>query len=349
VAVPDLEGAGQHGMSPVLPFEPLPGRGDPEQVPGDLRVQVRGHRQAGHLGDRGRPQPPGHPADPHQVRHHQVAGPGADGLVHGPRAVEILPEHDRGGQVGGQPCVAVQVVVAQRLLDPAQALRVQRPAARQRLAQAEALVVVRDQRHVVAHHGPDPADGGEIIGRSVPADPDLQRGEPALGEQFQRFGGHPLRRDEAQPVAVVRGDRGQRPAQQHGQRQPGRLGQRVPQRDVEPGHRGQRQPLVSGQAEPAAGPGVRGGGRDRLAAQRGTHVLEHRPQGRGGAAQVGRQVAAPGDALLGGHVDEQQRPPGEVPHLGRQRPPQRHHHRSHRHVPHCQFGHVSLPKTTSSS
>jgi len=88
---------------------------------------------------------------------------------------------------------------------------------------------------------------------------------------------------------------------------------------------------------------------DRLAAQRGTHVLEHRPQGRGGAAQVGRQVAAPGDALPGGHVDEQQRPPGEVPHLGRQRPPQRHHHRSHRHVPHRQLSHVNLPKTTSSS
>src|SRR6185437_13733632 len=33
VAVPDLEGAGQHGMGPVLPFEPLPSRGDPEQVP----------------------------------------------------------------------------------------------------------------------------------------------------------------------------------------------------------------------------------------------------------------------------------------------------------------------------
>jgi hypothetical protein len=244
--------------------------------------------------------------------------------------------------------VAVQVVVAQRFLDPAQALRVQRPAPVQGLAEGEPLVVVGDQRHVVAHRGPDPADRGEILARSVPAHPDLQRGEPAFGQQFQRFGGDLFRRDEAQAVAVVGGNRGQRPAQQHGQRQPGRLGQRVPQRDVEPGHRGQRQPLVSGQAEPAARAGVRGGGRDRLAAQRGAHILEHRPHGRGGAAQVRRQVAAPGDAVLGGHVDEQQRPPGEVPHLGGQRPPQRHHHRPHDHVPHYQFSHVSLPKTTSS-
>lgn len=73
-AVPDLERAGQHRMGPVLPLQPLPGRGDPEQVPGDLGVQVRGHRQAGHLRDRGGPQPPGHPADPHQVRHHQASG-----------------------------------------------------------------------------------------------------------------------------------------------------------------------------------------------------------------------------------------------------------------------------------
>ena len=243
--------------------------------------------------------------------------------------------------------MAVQVVVAQWLLDPGQPLRVERAAALQRLAEAEPLVVVRDQRHLVADRGPDAADRGDVVGRASPADPDLQRREPALVEQFQRFGGGVLRRDEPQAVAVVSGDRGQRPAQQHGQRQPGRLGQRVPQRDVEAGHRGQGQALVPGQAEPAAGARVRRGGRDRLPAQRGAEIIEHRPQGRSRAAQVGGQVAAAGDALLGRHVDEQQRPPGEIPHLGGQRPPQRHHHRAHRHVPHHQPGtlisHASLP------
>jgi hypothetical protein len=353
LAGPDLEGAGQHRMSPVLPLQPLPGRSDPEQVPRHLGIQVRGHRQAGHVGDRGGPQPPGHPADPHQVRHHQVARPSPDRVVHGSRAVEVLPEHDRSGQVRGKPGVAVQVVIAQRLLDPAQALGVQRPAALQRLTQAETLVIVRDQRHLVPGRGPDPADRGDVVGRAVPADPDLQAREPALVQQFQRLLGHPLRRDEPEAVAVVGGDRGQRAAQQHGQRQAGRLGQHVPQGDVEPGHRGQRQTLVPGEAEPAAGVRVRGGGRGRLPAQRGAEIGEHRPQGRRGAAQVGRQVTAPGDALLRAHVDEQQRPAGEVSHLGGQRPAQRHHHRPYRHVPHDQPGmflsHVSLPETRSSA
>ena len=299
---------------------------------------MRGHRQAGHVGDRGGLQPSGHPADPHQVRHDQVAGPRPDGLVHGARAVEVLAEHDRGGQVGGEPGVAVQVVIAQRLLDPGQPLRVERPAALQRLAEAEPLVIVRHQRHLLAHRGPDPADRGDVVAAASPADPDLQRRESALGEQFLRLGGDGLRRDEPQAVAVVGGHRGQRPAQQHGQRQPGRLGQRVPQRDVQAGHGGQGQALVAGQAEPAAGIRVRRGGRDRLAAQRGAEILEHRPQGGHGPGQVRGQVAAAGDALLGRHVDEQQGPPGEIPDLGGQRPPQRHHHRPYRNVPHHQPG-----------
>jgi hypothetical protein len=121
-----------------------------------------------------------------------------------------------------------------------------------------ALVVVGDQLYVVADRLPDQADRGDVVGGPVPADPDLQRAEPALGQEFQRLVGGFLRRDEAEAVAVVGGHRGQRPAQQHRQRQPGRLGQHVPQRDVEPGHRGQGQTLVAGQAEPAAGGSVGG-------------------------------------------------------------------------------------------
>jgi len=49
--------------------------------------------------------------------------------------------------------VPVQVVVPQRFLDPGQALAVQRPAALERLAQPEALVIVRDERDLVADRG----------------------------------------------------------------------------------------------------------------------------------------------------------------------------------------------------
>ena len=45
-------------------------------------------------------------------------------------------------------------------------------------------------------------------------------------------------------------------------------------------------------------------------------------------------VAVAGEALLRGDVDEQQRPLREVPHLGGQRPAERHDHRPDDHVPH---------------
>jgi hypothetical protein len=143
---------------------------------------VGGHGQAGHVGDGGGLQPAGDTADPHQVRHDQVARLGPDGLAHGPRAVEVLPQHDGGGDVTGDPCVAVQVVVAERFLDPGQALAVERAAALQSLTQGEPLVVVGNQGDLVADRGADPADHLEVVGGAIPAHPDLQRGEAALGE-----------------------------------------------------------------------------------------------------------------------------------------------------------------------
>jgi hypothetical protein len=64
----------------------MPGRRDAQQVAGDLRVQVGGHRDPAGVGDRGRLQEARHPADPHQVGHHQVAGLRPDGasMARGP-------------------------------------------------------------------------------------------------------------------------------------------------------------------------------------------------------------------------------------------------------------------------
>jgi hypothetical protein len=169
------------------------------------------------------------------------------------RAVKVLPEHDRRHDVTGEPGVPVQVVVTQGLLDPRQALPVQRPAARQGLTPGESLVVVRDQGDPVADRFPDAPDRREVVGGGRPPDPHLQGGEPAFGEQFQRLVSGGGGRDEPQPVAVVGRHRLHGPAEQPGQRQPGRLGQHVPQGDVDPGHRGQRQALIPGQAEPAPG------------------------------------------------------------------------------------------------
>ena len=224
--------------------------------------------------------------------------------------------------------------IAQRLLDPGQPLPVERAAALQRVAQGQALVVVRDQGDLGTDRGPDPADRLEVVGGPVPAHPDLQRGEPALGQQFQRLVGDRGGRDEAQAVAVVGGDRLQGAAQEPGQRQPGRLGQGVPQRDVQAGHRGQGQALVTGQREPAPGLRERLARRGRPAPQPRTQLIQDRAQSRRRTGQVRGQVAVAGDALFRGDVDEQQRPPGEVPHLGGQWPAERHHHRPDDHIPH---------------
>src|SRR5262249_62117898 len=105
--------------------------------------------------------------------------------------------------VAGEPGVAVQVVVTQRFLDPGQALRVESAAALQRLAQGEPLVVVSDQGDPVPGRLPDVTDRGDVAGRAVPPDPELQGGEPAFGEQFPRLAAGGRRRDQPNPVPVT--------------------------------------------------------------------------------------------------------------------------------------------------
>src|SRR5262245_50182266 len=90
-----FEWLGEYRVGPILPFEPVSSLRDAHDMRGDLRVQVRGHRNARRACDRGRAQPPRHAADSHEVRHDVVTRTSEHSLIEESGPIEILAELNR--------------------------------------------------------------------------------------------------------------------------------------------------------------------------------------------------------------------------------------------------------------
>ena len=175
-------------------------------------------------GDRRGPQPAGDAADAHEVRHHEVAGLDLQRRVQLARAVEVLADLDRRLQLGGEPRIAVEIVVDDRLLDPGQArdrrsrgsAAAPRPRLRPWLKSTISSMSSPTARRTASMRR-------KIVARRVAPEPELEAGEAALVAQLDRLGGDGLRALQPQPVAVVGPHRADRAAEQHAERQPAAL------------------------------------------------------------------------------------------------------------------------------
>src|SRR6516225_261112 len=112
---------------------------------GNLRIEMRGHRNAGSTSHCCRTQPTGYAPDAHQVGHDEVPGPRDDRLIQGSRAVKVLPELDGRLQLARELDVAREVVADKRLLEPEKALIIERVTALQGVTQRQPLIEVAHQ------------------------------------------------------------------------------------------------------------------------------------------------------------------------------------------------------------
>jgi hypothetical protein len=308
-------------------------------VRAELGKQVGRHRHPGRAGDRGRAQPSGDAADPHQVRHDQVARLLLQDLVQLAWAVDVLPDLDRRPDLGGELRQAVDVVVDQRFLDPGQAEVVEGVAPAQRFPEVQALVEVGHDRDLVAHGVADGLDRGEVAGQFGAAEPHLDRGEVPFLAQFDRLVADSFRVTQPQAGAVVRLHRAGRPPEQLAQWPPGRLGQRVPRRHVQARSRDERLAFPADEVQEPAGLAVQFDRRDRVALQHRAEAVQGRDEVAHGVGGERLKIAAADDALVGGQVDENERPVGEGPDSGADRPLQLDHNGPGPEVPHGQGDH----------
>src|SRR5262249_25543793 len=102
------------------------------------------------------------------------AGPGLEGLVERARPVEVLAELHRRHELAGQPGIALEVVVDDRLLEPVEALVVQRVAAKERIAEREPLIEVDHQLDLLAGGLAHRSNRGEIVRETLPSETQLE-------------------------------------------------------------------------------------------------------------------------------------------------------------------------------
>ena len=300
------------------------GLGHTHEMRGDLRIEVRGDLHTRRGRDRGAAQPAADAADPHQVRHHVVAGARRDRLVHVARPVEILAELHGRIELAGELRVARNVVVGDRLLEPVQALVVERVAAVQRVAERQTLVEVDHQLTVFARSLADLADRCEVVAEPVAAEPELESPEAAFGDQLCGFACERRHVDQPQAVAVVGRHRAHGSAEQDRKRHPRGFGQCVPHRHVQAGHSDHGNALVADEIETAAVALEIVQRRERFARLRRRKIVDHRNDRARRILQIRLEIAAPDHALVGLKVDQDQRPVLEQADLGDDGPPQRH-------------------------
>ena len=75
----DVQRLGENRVPPVRVLQPMRCRGTAKEASADLREQVVRHGNAFRVRERRGPEPAGHPADLHDVRHGEVTGLGRDG------------------------------------------------------------------------------------------------------------------------------------------------------------------------------------------------------------------------------------------------------------------------------
>src|SRR5438034_10931196 len=96
-----------------------------------------------------------------------------------PRPVEILPELHGRCQLASVLSVACEIVIDNRLLEPVEALPVERVTAVQGIAEAEALVEIHHQLDVRAGRAAHRFYRGEIVSQFVAAQAQLEALEAA--------------------------------------------------------------------------------------------------------------------------------------------------------------------------
>src|ERR1700720_2904838 len=98
------------------------------------------------------------------------------------RAVEILPELDGRCQLPGELRVACDIVVSNWLLEPVEALPVERVTTVQCIAEAEALIEIHHQLDIRASRAGRHLYRREIVSQSVAAQAQLEGLEAAFGD-----------------------------------------------------------------------------------------------------------------------------------------------------------------------
>ncbi len=203
------------------------------QVNVQLHREMRGQHQPGVLGQRGDLQEGRDAAHARGVGHQVVGGAVADQVPVFGGAGQHLAGGDRGIELRGQRGVALVVVGVQRLLDPDQVERLQRPAHALRGGAVPLLVGVDHQRHRVAQMFAHRADPFEVARAVRLADLQLDAADAA----FHRGRGVDQqlieRRMQEAARGVVAAHRIALRAEQLGQRQARAARLQVPQRDVE--------------------------------------------------------------------------------------------------------------------
>ena|SRR6476620_3687261 len=99
------------------------------------------------------------------------------------RPVEILPELDGRCQFPGELRVACEIIISNRLLEPVEALPVERMTAVQCIAEAEALIEIHHQLDIRARRAAHRLYRGEIVSQSVAAQAQLEGLEAAFGDK----------------------------------------------------------------------------------------------------------------------------------------------------------------------
>ena len=118
------------------------------------------------------------------------------------RPVEVLADLQRRLQLGGEPGVAVEIVVDDRLLDPVEAQVVDHVAAVQRLGEIQALIEIDHQLDVIADRLADGVDASRGHREAFAAEPQLEPGETTLVAQLHRFRRDGLRLPSHRPLLL---------------------------------------------------------------------------------------------------------------------------------------------------
>ena len=96
------------------------------------------------------------------------------------RAVEVLADLQRRGEVGGEAGIAVEIVVDHRLIDPGEAVAVDGVAAGEGVGLVQALVEVDHEGDVAPDRRAHRVQRRQIVGQPLAPEPELEPGEAAL-------------------------------------------------------------------------------------------------------------------------------------------------------------------------
>ena len=162
-----------------------------------------------------------------------------------------------------------------------------------------------------------------IFGERRIAEPQLDGAEAAL-EQLLGLVGQRVRRHQPEPAGIVGRDAPRLAAQQPHQRHAGGHRERVPAGDVEARHRHADDALHADQREAFGELAPELGRHHALAFGALLDLLEDAGDRHHGPGKIGPQVSAPGDALGGLDVDQQQRRLGDPAPAGAERKGHRH-------------------------